>query len=198
MGSGHHGLSISKPDNGTHLCFWLMFILYLQETNCLDQCLYFSSGDMWAHTTTFQSIQCQMPNPMFQLKGGATSDEIKPNTPQIPRQKNGCYEDNRVTWRLSPVCLRQESHSFVASVLVDQVCKLVQNASSYHPTLKTNNQPKSPTGSFCTNVWDFLGGNLSEIWWPQTSLKKYWDLWFFCLIHWKKIPKRKCPWEKTN
>lgn len=93
MGSGHHGLSTSKPDNGIHLCFWLMFILYHQETNCLDQCLYFSSGDMWAHTTTFQSIQCQMPNPMFnafQIKSAqrrCNFDEIKPNTPQIPRQK---------------------------------------------------------------------------------------------------------------
>lgn len=141
-----------------------------------------------------------MPNAKsdVQLKGGATQTKLSQTHPRSHGKKRLLRGQYGWPDAFPPVCLRQESHSFVASVLVDQVCKLEQNASSYYPTLKTNNQPKSPTGSFCTNVWDFLGGNLSEIWWPQTSLKKYWDLWFFCLIHWKKNTKKKVSMGKNK
>ena len=152
MGSGHHGLSISKPDNGTHLCFWLMFILYHQETNCLDQCLYFSSGDMWAHTTTFQSIQCQMPNPMFdafQIKSAqrrCNLNEMKPtlslpNTPQSNSKKT--VVTRIIGWpdftpRISLFC------RFSAGWPGLQACtkriKLSSNLKDKQPTQKSNGQ----------------------------------------------------------
>lgn len=198
MGSGHHGLSISKPDNGTHLCFWLMFILYLQETNCLDQCLYFSSGDMWAHTTTFQSIQCQMPNPMFQLKGGATQTKLSQTHPRshgkktvVPRTIGwpDAFPPVFITPRISLFC------RFSAGWPGLQACtkriKLSSNLKDKQPTQKSN-------GQFLYQCLRFFGGESFRDLVTPDFFEKILRSMIFLFNSLKKIPKRKCPWEKTN